>query len=185
MAPPSARRAGRLFRHTGRRVPWGGRHGRAHGLALVFSGVHGLKQKRLLFRILAPRENASAGASWRPSALTCAAGPPAALSCSFARCIVARLRFLGDSCWGTRFSPRRASFYAARSLLRCATDLEKLCRKSHSNTSSVTRLTGRKMVFGLGLPPARASAYLSQKNLEVQRACGGARGPQESSPKRP
>ena len=79
-----------------------------------------------------------------------------------------------------------ASFYAARSLLRCATDLEKRCRKSHSNTSSVTRLTGRKMVLGSGgRLDARASANLSQKNVEVERACGGGCCLQGGSPKSP
>ena len=46
-----------------------------------------------------------------------------------------------------RFSARRASSAQLFWLVRAARDLEKLCHKSHVNTSSITRLIGRRLVF--------------------------------------
>ena len=84
------------------------------------------------------------------------------------------------------FLTLRASFFAARRLVRCATDLETLCHKSHGYTSSVTRLTGRKMALAFGLPPeARASANLSHFSRSPKGGTPTPVAPRKARPRAP
>ena len=113
------------------------------------------------------------------------AGPPAALSCGFARCIGSRPRQKSACWWPKACAPlvaRRASFAAAPPLLRGNRDLEKLCGKSHVNTSRVTPFFWHPLhKEGQRLEPLP----ILPKILEVQRAVADARGLQECSPKSP
>jgi hypothetical protein len=181
VAPPSARRAGRLFRLRRPRVPGGGRrHGRAHG-SFLFSGVSVVFTDACCYsrrgRTL-PR--AAAGAPcW------CFAVRGHRPRCPAALRAVSRPRQKSACWWPKACAPlvaRRASFAAAPPLLRGNRDLEKLCGKSHVNTSRVTPFFWHPLhKEGQRLEPLP----ILPKILEVQRAVADARGLQECSPKSP